>query len=214
MRRLAALLSLLPAVACGPATPIVNRAAQSLAATVVAGGSDPLPTRTPEPMREPEPLPVQPDGSSVDAIVTAFYASLSHGPEYEPDWNRLRKLFLPAAVFVSPKGAEVEELTALDLATFTDRVRKSIAGRKERGEPLGSTEREISRRRECFGHICQVLSTYETLFAPRDPTPIGRGVYTIQLVSDGRRWWIAALVWDTERADNPIPPEYLPRKSS
>ena len=34
-----------------------------------------------------------------------------------------------------------------------------------------------------------------------------------QLVSEGRRWWIAALVWETERVDNPIPPTDLGRET-
>lgn len=88
------LFGLLPILACGPATPIVNRAAQALAATAVSSAVGP-PRRTPEPSREPEALEVQPDGSSVDAIVAGLYASVSHGPEYEPNWDRMRKLFLP-----------------------------------------------------------------------------------------------------------------------
>jgi hypothetical protein len=70
-----------------PGGPVVERAGGALAATAIAGAG-PLPTRRPEPMKEPEPLEVQPDGSSVDALVTALYASLSHGPEYEPNSRR------------------------------------------------------------------------------------------------------------------------------
>ena len=35
-----------------------------------------------------------------------------------------------------------------------------------------------------------------------------RGINSIQLVRDGKRWWIASVVWDTERPDNPIPADY------
>ena len=28
---------------------------------------------------------------------------------------------------------------------------------------------------------------------------------------DGKRWWIASAIWDEERPDNPMPPEYLPK---
>ena len=37
-----------------------------------------------------------------------------------------------------------------------------------------------------------------------------RGINSIQLVNDGKRWWIASVVWDTEQPDNPIPAQYLP----
>jgi hypothetical protein len=38
----------------------------------------------------------------------------------------------------------------------------------------------------------------------------GRGINSIELFWDGKRWWIASAVWDDERPDNPIPREYLP----
>jgi hypothetical protein len=182
------------------------RAAGALAATAAAHRG-PATTPTPLAWKEPKPLEVQPDASSVDAIVTGLYASVSHGPEYEPNWKRMRALFLPKAIVVPPKRPDADAFLVLDLDGFEARIRAYIAGRRQRGETLGFTEREIARRENCFGRVCQVFSTYETVRAPRDKEPFARGIHTIQLVSDGRRWWIAALVWDGERPDNPIPPE-------
>ena len=31
---------------------------------------------------------------------------------------------------------------------------------------------------------------------------------------DGARWWVVGLLWDTERPDKPVPPEFLPRRPS
>jgi hypothetical protein len=135
---------------------------------------------------------------------------VSHGPEYEPNWDRLRALFLPQAIIVPPRRPDAETFAVLDVNAFEDRIRKYIAGRREKGEPLGFTEREIARRENCFGNVCQVFSTYETVRAPKDPTPFARGIHSIQLVHDGHRWWIAALVWGTERPDNPLPTEVTP----
>jgi hypothetical protein len=202
LKRLAA-ASLLATLACGPATPAVNVVGQALVATAIQSGAVASPVRTPVPA--PEPPAVQPDRASVDTIVTALYASVSHGPEYEPNWDRLRALFLPGAIIVPPKRAEAAAFAVLDANAFEDRIRKYIAGRRERGEQLGFTEREIGRRENRFGAVCQVFSAYETVRAPQDAKPFARGVHSIQLVSDGRRWWIAALVWDSEREDNPMP---------
>jgi hypothetical protein len=191
---------------------IAIRAAEALAKTAAADGpAGPAPTPTPLPAREPHPLEVQPDGSSVDAIVTALYAAVSHAPESEPNWIRLRALFLPGAIVVPPRPAGAGTFSALGVDAFEGRIRRYIAGRKERGERLGFTEREIGRRERRFGAVCQVFSAYETLYAPHDAQPFARGVHSIQLVSDGRRWWIAALVWDNERPDDPIPSELLSR---
>jgi len=194
----------------GPAGPVVEVAANALAATAISGVA-PLPTRTPPAVRDPEPLEVQPDGSSVDAIVTALYASVSHGPEYETDWKRLRALFLPGAIVVPPRRPDADSLTVLDLDGFETRIRRYFAGRRERGESLALLEREIGRRELRFGRVCQVFSAYETLRSKSDAAPFSRGVHGIQLVSDGIRWWIAALVWDNERPDDPIPPDLLAR---
>ena len=79
-------------------------------------------------------------------------------------------------------------------------------------------EKEVARKSDCFGNICQIFSTYEARRAPLDEKPFVRGINSIQLVRDGKRWWIASVIWDTERPDNPIPtpavesripPEYL-----
>jgi len=219
MRRLVLVAFLLSAAARAqqPVDPgdianIAIRAAAALAKTAAAQGpAGPEPTPTPLPAREPKPLDVQPDGSSVDTIVTALYAAVSHGPDSEPNWKRLRALFLPGAVVAPPKRPDAEGFAVLDAAGFEERVRRYIAGRRERGERLGFTEREIARRENRYGAVCQVFSTYETLWSPHETPPFARGVHTIQLVSDGRRWWIASLAWDVERPDQPIPPELLPR---
>jgi len=189
---------------------VAIRAAEALAKTAAADAPrGPNPTPTPPPAKEPPPLAVQPDWSSVDAIVTALYASVSHGPEYEPNWKRLRALFLPDARIVPPMAAGAPELAVLDPPAFEARIRRYIQGRRERRERLGFTEREIARRENRFGNVCQVFSTYETRWSPHEAPPFARGVHSILLVEDGRRWWIAALVWDAEKPDKPIPPELL-----
>jgi hypothetical protein len=71
----------------------------------------------------------------------------------------------------------------------------------------GFFESEIHRRVERFGAVAHVFSTYESRHA-RDEKPFVRGINSIQLVRDGKRWWIASVVWDTERPDNPIPADY------
>jgi len=113
-------------------------------------------------------------------------------------------------MLVPPKAAGAD-FRALDVDQFAERYEKSVAARKEKGEPAtGFFEREISRRTDCFGNICQVFSTYESRHSATDATPFQRGINSIQLLRDGNRWWIASVVWDVERADNPIPAAYLP----
>ena len=147
------------------------------------------------------------DGASVDSIVAALYESVSHGPEQEPDWNRMRELFLPVGMLIPPKPAKDDIFTVLDVDGFEARVKKAMAAAKAKGDPTSFFEREVARKTDCFGHICQIFSTYEARRAPSDAKPFVRGINSIQLVGDGRRWWVASVIWDTERPDNPIPAE-------
>jgi hypothetical protein len=142
--------------------------------------------------------------------VVALYESVSHSPESQPDWERMRGIFLPVGMIVPPRRGQEDLFTALDLDGFQDSVRKAMASMKQKGEPTAFFEREVARRAHCFGRVCQVFSTYESRHAPSDEKPFARGVNSIQLLNDGQRWWIASVMWDTERPDNPIPPDYLP----
>lgn len=150
------------------------------------------------------------DAASVDSIVSALYASVSHAADARPDFDRLRRVFLYVGMLIPPKAPTAADFTVMDVDQFSERYEKSVATRKERGEaPVGFFEREVSRRTDCFGNICQIFSTYESRHSPGDATPFQRGINSIQLLRDGSRWWIASVVWDTERPDNPIPTQYL-----
>jgi hypothetical protein len=165
----------------------------------------PLPTALPTPRGIGG---VRPDGSSVDAIIAAMYQSVSHGPEEEPNWKRMSEIFMRTGVLIPPKRPDAEEHAVLDVDAFRDRVRKGMAAAKERGDSTAFFESEVARKADCFGNVCQVFSTYEGRHAPGDEKPFVRGINAIQLVKDGKRWWISSVAWDTEKPDQPIPTEY------
>jgi hypothetical protein len=41
-----------------------------------------------------------------------------------------------------------------------------------------------------------------------------RGINSIQLFFDGKRWWAVTIFWDSERPGQSIPEEYLPKRES
>lgn len=148
------------------------------------------------------------DVVSPDAIVQAVYASIS-GPaeaEQERDWDRLRSLFLPDARFVlvrwqSPDGEEGEVLRSWDVEGFIETAKGFY-------QESAFYEREVARRVDRFGNMAHVFSTYESRVDSRDSEPVSRGINSVQVVFAEDRWWIAHLVWDVERPDNPIPQDY------
>ncbi len=172
---------------------------------------EPFERRTPTPLRSGNPQAassVAADTSSVDAIIAALYASVSHPDGQDPDWARMRKIFLPVGMLVPPKRGNQDMFTVLDVDGFRDMFRQGMAAAKQRGETNAFYEVEVARQLDCFGNVCQAFSTYESRRAPTDEKPFTRGINSIQLLNDGQRWWIASIVWDSERPDNPIPPQY------
>ncbi len=144
------------------------------------------------------------DVESIDAIIAALYNVIS-GPAGESrNWDRMRSLFLPEgrliATAVRPTGEVVKRvLTVEDYITQSGPVL----------EKNGFFEKEIHRKQEVYGHIAHCFSTYEARRTATDAEPFMRGINSIQLYNDGKRWWILTVFWQTENKDLLIPKEYL-----
>ena len=147
------------------------------------------------------------DVGSIEAIVAALYDTIS-GPAGARDWGRLRSLFLPGARLIPsgrrPDGTIVARVLSVD--EFITAIERNVKNE-------GFFEQEISRRIDKFGAVAHVFSTYESRHAKSDPKPFVRGINSIQLFFDGKRWWVVTIFWDSERPDQPIPAEYLPKRA-
>ncbi len=123
------------------------------------------------------------------------------------DWGRLRSLFLPGARLI-PSGRRPDgtiSARVLSVDEFITAIERNVKNE-------GFFEQEISRRIDKFGAVAHVFSTYESRHAKSDPKPFVRGINSIQLFFDGKRWWVVTIFWDSERPDQPIPAEYLPKR--
>ncbi len=146
------------------------------------------------------------DVVSIDAVIAATYASISGPAGAVLDADRFRNLFAPGARFIptQPRPDGTYVMNVRDVDQFV----QAVFGQPRQS---GFFEREIARQTERFGNVVSVMSTYESLRAETDPAPFQRGVNSTQLMFDGIRWWMVSIVWDTERAGNPIPERHLPR---
>ena len=151
-------------------------------------------------------MSLESDASSINAIITALYESISHEPGQLPDWDRMRPLVLEGARIVPP-WTEGGAPNVMSLETFVERVNQSV--RDAAGQPRGFEEREASKRTEVFGRIAHVWSTYESRFDAGDPIPFSRGINSFQLARFDDRWWVVTIFWDVERPGQPIPAKYL-----
>jgi hypothetical protein len=144
------------------------------------------------------------DVQSMDAIIAALYDVISGPAGKKRDWNRMRSLFIPGARLIPTAKRPTGEISSrvLDVDGY-------IEASGEYLEKNGFFEKEIARRTETFGNIAHVFSTYEGRNKADDPKPFLRGINSIQLMNDGKRWWVVTVFWQPEGTDNPLPEKYL-----
>jgi hypothetical protein len=144
------------------------------------------------------------DVATIDGIIKAFYDVVS-GPKGQPrDWARDRTLYIADVRFV-PIDVEKDGKIVPRISTHQQFVEASDGLAAE-----GFFEYEIHRVTERFGPIAHVWSTYAARRTAEGPV-ILRGINSIELFWDGKRWWIANAIWTDETKENPIPKEYLPK---
>jgi len=154
-----------------------------------------------------EPVANPADVESIDTIIGAVYDVISGPAGKKRDWDRERSLFIPGARLI-PTAVEAGR-NDVDLAPLVLDIEGYIARVKRLFEKSGFYEKEIARRAEQFGQIAHVWSTYESRHDPSDPKPFMRGINSIQLFNDGKRWWILSIYWQHEVARHPLPEKYL-----
>ena len=145
------------------------------------------------------------DVKSIDAIIRAVYDVISGPAGEKRDWDRFQSLFSPEARLI-PLGGNADGMFAVRAFTPDDYRQRSGPYL----EKNGFFESEIARTVEQFGHIAHAFSTYESRHLADDAEPFSRGINSIQLMNDGKRWWVLSIYWESERPDNPIPKKYLP----
>lgn len=144
------------------------------------------------------------DVASMDSIVAALYDVISGPAGKKRDWDRMRSLFIPGARLI-PTGKRQSGEVGSRVLTVEDYINGSSKSLEENG----FFEKEIARRTETFGNIAHVFSTYDSRHTADDVKPFARGINSIQLMNDGKRWWIVTVFWQAEGTDNPLPEKYL-----
>jgi hypothetical protein len=166
-----------------------------------------------ESQQRSEPLATPPqakpeDVASMDAILAALYDVISGPAGKKRDWNRMRSLFITEGrlMAVGPRKDGGFGYRVMDVEGYIKSSGSYL-------ETNGFFEREVSRVVEQFGQIAHVFSTYESRHKAEDAKPFMRGINSIQLMNDGKRWWIVSVYWEGESTNNPLPEKYLKTKS-
>jgi hypothetical protein len=171
-----------------------------LAAPLRAQQATPPAAAAAAPIPEARPADVE----SVDAIITALYDVISGPAGAKRDWGRFRSLFAPGARLI-PTG-RASDGTPRQRVMSPDEYATTAGPSLERD---GFYEIEIGRRTERYGRIVHLMSAYDSKRTPADPAPFMRGINSIQLWSDGTRWFVVTIFWEQETPENPIPASYI-----
>jgi hypothetical protein len=145
------------------------------------------------------------DVASMDAILAALYDVISGPAGQKRDWDRMRSLFLDGGHMVGTAKRQNGEFGHRTM----DSVGAYIALSGKMLEERGFFEKEIGRHVDTYGNMSQVFSTYEARVNAADERPFMRGINSIQLWNDGKRWWIVSVFWQSENEQQRIPEEYL-----
>ena len=142
------------------------------------------------------------DVSSIDSIIDALYEVISGEKGEERDWDRERNLFHPEArLIVIKKENNHLETKIMTSDEFIQYAKPFIDGK-------GFYEHEIARKVEEFGHVVHVWSTFESKYSKEDEKPYTRGINSIQLLNDQKRWWVMNIYWNKETNEFPLPEKY------
>ncbi len=143
--------------------------------------------------------------SSLDHIIKTFYKTLSAEKDKERHWKQFRSLFKKEAkLIVSSKHKEDKYEVKYMSPDLYEKNSKTWL------KANGFIQKEINRKVDNYNNIAQVFSSFESYHSQKDKQPFMRGIYSMQLLNDGKRWWIVNLYWTNENKLNPIPKTYLP----
>ena len=142
------------------------------------------------------------DVSSIDSIINALYEVISGEKGEERDWDRERNLFhTEARLIVIKKEDNHLETKIMTSDEFIQYAKPFI-------DRTGFYEYEIARKVEEFGHVVHVWSTFESKYSKEDEKPYTRGINSIQLLNDQKRWWVMNVYWNKETDEFLLPEKY------
>lgn len=138
-----------------------------------------------------------------ESLVQGLYASVSFEPGTLPDWDYVRKFFIPEAVFgVRQTRTSMAVLNVDDFVAWwesdIEKHKMKERGFKESVEKLKITE---------YGNIAQVFVVYKARFMTPENAPGQLGLDSFSLMKKDGRWWVVSITNDIVTPENPLPEE-------
>jgi hypothetical protein len=138
------------------------------------------------------------------AIVNALHASVT-GHLEDFNWQRFRSLFLPGAR-VGSAGTMTSGEAHVTLQSVEDWIRLA----KESSPGISNQETIFKVRIEQYGNIANAFYSHSAVETKAGKTENVRRVNSCQMLFDGKRWWIASVVWNESPKKWDLPSDLEP----
>ena len=155
------------------------------------------------------PLPADDTGPGLadaartpEGLIRALYDMVSFDAGPEPDWEMFRDVFLEDALIVfSPRGERPMRPMSVDgfIHDWKDFFRDAELTDKGFYETIAALE--VTE----FGGLAHAFVIFEPRVGKEAPARQVRGLDSIELAFDGKRWWVAAITTDFEGPGQTIP---------
>ncbi len=132
-------------------------------------------------------------------LTATLYRAVSAAPGAR-DWASVRRLYHPEARLVrtglDPDGKPFARVMSLD--AYIENVEALL-------KDVRFSEVETGHEAAVFGNVAHLTSAYEFTWDSPTERRAGRGINYFTLIREQGRWQVMSIVWDTERAGNPMP---------
>lgn len=142
--------------------------------------------------------------ATIDTTIETLYSVISGEKGEARNWELFKYLFHKDAKLI-PSGNNRQGVVGVRYLSADQYIATSGKWLLENG----FFEEEIGRKTDRFGNMAQVFSTYESFRSKSETKPFMRGINSIQLLNDGKRWWIINIYWQGETPQQPIPKKYI-----
>lgn len=138
------------------------------------------------------------DEDHIRDIIAQMFEAVSWSETKNPDFAAFASAVRKDAVLV-PSGRPANPI---DIETFVDRM----SDQHSSGAMRIFDEKAHKTKVMVFGNLAVAFGSYE---ARIDNGPLGRGANGFLFVRNDGNWQIAAMGWDSESENKPLPPELI-----
>lgn len=141
--------------------------------------------------------------SNPESLVRGLYAAVSFDPGSPPNWEYVRKFFLPNALIGVRKTRTSMEVMNVDafVKWFEDDVKRF------KMEERGFEEIIEKLKMTIFGNIAQCFVVYRARFKTPPDLPGQIGLDNWAMMKLDERWWVVSVTNDIVGPQRPLPEE-------